>query len=297
MIKQKPLKIAIASGKGGTGKTFVSTNLFFVAQNKGIKTCLVDCDAEEPNVLGFFIGSYNYKIPATKKTPVINKDKCTFCGKCKEYCQFNAIFLLPPAGFIQVTPELCHSCGACIVACKFDAISEINLPVGEITSVMFAEDAEIIESKINIGVERSGEIIKTAQKRVSDTYKLVLYDSPPGISCPLIATVENADIVLFVAEPTPFGLNDLKLSVEVLKTLGKPFFAIINKHGMGNDEVEQFLNDEGIDILAKIPYDKLIAQSYSVGEIISKINIKYANLFEQVLKKFDDLKIIKLTDF
>jgi len=281
----KQLKIAIASGKGGTGKTFVSTNLLFVAQERGIKTCLVDCDAEEPNVLGFLSGELNYSIPATQKIPVIDKKKCSFCGKCSKYCEYNAITILKGIQFIQVAPELCHSCGACLVACKFGAITETNLEIGIITSIKFTSNAEIIESKINIGIERSGEIIKTAQKLVHEDSELVLYDSPPGISCPLIATVEKADLVILVVEPTPFGVNDLKLSVEVLKELGKPVYAIINKDGVGNDEAEKYLNIQKIEIIAKIPFDKTIAQIYSTGKILAKENIKYADLFVKVLNK------------
>lgn len=277
------MKIAIASGKGGTGKTFVSTNLFYTAQKQGIKTCLVDCDAEEPNVLGFLQGAENYKIPATQKIPVFDKEKCTFCKKCSEYCEYNAIFILPMVQFIQVTPELCHNCGACLYACEFDAITETEIAIGEITSVQFSENAEIIESKMNIGIERAGEIIKLAQKKVPINTELVIYDSPPGTSCPFISTVENADAVLMVAEPTPFGLNDLKLSVEVLKQIGKPIFAIINKHGIGNDEVEKFLDAENIEIVAKIPFDRKIAELYSEGKILAKEVEYYKIMFENVL--------------
>ncbi len=285
------MKIAVASGKGGTGKTFVSTNLFFVAQNIGYKTCLVDCDAEEPNVLGFLKGKENYKIPAIQKIPVIDTNKCTYCGKCSKYCEYNAIFFLPIIKNIQVIPELCHDCGACIYACKFNAITETDLEIGEITSIKYSENAEIIESKMKIGNERSGEIIKFAQKQVPENAELVIFDSPPGTSCPFIATVENADVVLMVAEPTPFGLNDLKLSVEVLKQINKPIYAIINKHGMGNDDVEKFLNSENIEIVAKIPFDIEIAKTYSEGKILSQENSKYANLFEQVLNNLK-MKII-----
>jgi len=285
MTKPKQLKIAIASGKGGTGKTFVSTNLFFVAQNNGIKTCLVDCDAEEPNVLGFLKGELNYTIPATQKIPIIDKEKCTFCEKCKEYCQYNAIFMLSLEHLIEVVPELCHSCGACLVACKYDAITETDTEVGSITSMKYSENAEIIESKLKIGVERSGEIIKMAQKKVPNEIELIIYDSPPGISCPLIATVENADLVILVVEPTPFGVNDLKLSVDVLIELGKPIYAIINKDGVGNNEAEEYLNKKKIEIIGKIPFDKSIAEIYSTGKILAKENPKYADLFKQSLNK------------
>jgi len=279
------MKIAIASGKGGTGKTFVSTNMFFVAQEIGLNVCLVDCDAEEPNVLGFLNGELNYVIPATQKIPVINKEKCSFCGKCKEYCQYNAIFMLPFVQFIQVTPELCHSCGACLVACKFGAITETDIEIGTITSIKFTNNAEIIESKMKIGIERPSDIIKLAQKMVDNNYDIVLYDSPPGTSCPFIATAENADAIILVAEPTPFGLNDLKLSVDVLRTINKPIFAVINKDGIGNHDTEDYLTIQHIEIIAKIPFDFTVAQCYSSGKLISQESKEYNQLFKQAVNK------------
>jgi len=283
------MKIAVASGKGGTGKTFVSSNLFYVAQHHNYKTSLVDCDAEEPNIFGFFSGNENYKVPVIQKIPFIDNQKCTFCGKCSSYCEFNAIFMLSIIKNIQVIPELCHSCGACLFACKFDAITETEIEIGEITAIQFSVNAEIIESKMNIGMERSGDIIKTAQKKVAESSEIVIYDSPPGTSCPFIATVENADIVIMVAEPTPFGLNDLKLSVEVLRQIGKPIFAVINKHGIGNNEVEKFLTSEKIEILAKIPFDIDIAKTYSTGKILAEVNPHFFTLFTNMLQKITQI--------
>lgn len=285
VAKNKKMKIAVASGKGGTGKTFVSTNLFYVAQQAGLKVCLIDCDAEEPNVLGFMKGHENYRVTETQKIPEIDKSKCTYCGKCREYCAYNAILVIPFSEFIQITPELCHDCGACFVACEFGAIHEIDIPIGEITSIQFAKNAEIIESRMKIGHERSSELIKKAQKRANNDNDIIFYDSPPGTSCPFIGTVENADSVILVAEPTPFGLNDLRLSVEVLKTLNKPTYAIINRYGMGNDEVEKYLNAEKIEIIATIPYDIEIAKQYSRGEIVAQKSAKYNEIFKQAIEK------------
>ncbi|HAN79643.1 MAG TPA: cobyrinic acid a,c-diamide synthase [Bacteroidales bacterium] len=279
------MKIAIASGKGGTGKTFVSTNLFYAAQSLKHSVCLVDCDAEEPNVAGFLSGEVISKITATQKIPVFDTEKCTYCRKCSDYCEYNAIFVLPPAQFIKLTPELCHSCGACLLACEYNAITETDMPIGEITRFNYAQNGEIIEGRLFIGLERSTELIKLTQKAVSDNFEIVLYDSPPGTSCPFVTTVNNANAVLLVAEPTPFGLNDLKLSVEVLKTMNKPIFAIINKFGMGNNEVETYLNLQRIEILAKIPYTTQIAVEYSNGKIISQYNSTYKNIFEQAINR------------
>jgi len=279
------MKIAIASGKGGTGKTFVSTNLFYVAQAKGLHVCLVDCDVEEPNVLGFCSGELNYKTVATQKIPQINTSVCTFCAKCSEYCAYNAITVLPNRNFIQVSHQLCHSCGACLLACKFNAITETDMPTGEITSIRYSDNSEIIEGKINIGIERPSELIKQIQKKVATHYDIVFFDSPPGTSCPFIATAENADAVLLVAEPTPFGLNDLKLSVEVLQTINKPLFAIINKDGMGNNETEIYLQSQNIEIVAKIPFDIAVAQIYSIGKLVSIENKTYRDIFTQAVEK------------
>lgn len=281
------MKIAVASGKGGTGKTFVSTNLFYVAQKERNKTIIVDCDAEEPNVLGFLNGEIIENESVFQKIPIIDTNKCTFCGLCSKYCEFNAILILPTVQFIQVTPELCHNCGACSFACKFGAITETDLKVGETTEIQYSENSKIIESKVNIGIERPNDVIKFAQQKAENKADFIIYDSPPGTSCPFIATVENSDIVILVAEPTPFGLNDLMISVEVLKNINKKTYAIINKHGIGNDDVENFLKSQNIKILAKIPYDKTIAEKYSVGNILAKEDIKYYDIFKNVLKKLN----------
>lgn len=279
------MKIAIASGKGGTGKTFVSTNFFYVASQLGYRVCLVDCDAEEPNVSEFLQGEEISCISATQPVPVFDTSRCTYCKKCGEWCAYNAITVLAGVRFIQVAPELCHGCGACVSACRFGAITETDMPVGTIRLIEYAGNSLIVESKINIGIERPAEIIKQAQKHAETGYEIVFYDSPPGTSCPFIATVENADVVVLVSEPTPFGLNDLKLSIEVLRTLKKPLFVIINKDGMGNADTERFLAEQSIPVLARIPFDTEVARLYATGKVTASHYTPHYLMFEQAIQK------------
>jgi MinD superfamily P-loop ATPase len=223
------ITIAIASGKGGTGKTFISTNLFNSLQNSGLNMALVDCDAEAPNDREFFQDAVlQNRRTVTQKVPVIDKSKCTYCGKCDEYCNFNAIFFLEEPPTIEVLEELCHGCGACSVACKFGAISEKDDLLGYVNQYRFFTGNELIEGRMEVGVHVSVEIIKESIK-TADKFDLVLLDSPPGTGCPFIQTVYKADYVVLVTEPTPFGLSDLKQSVEILKEMGIPCGVIINR--------------------------------------------------------------------
>lgn len=269
MINKKSIKIAIASGKGGTGKTLISTNLFYILQESGLRVTLVDCDAEEPNAKAFFEGVLEKSIDVTQKVPVVDTDKCTFCGKCHEYCNYNAIFILPPAKIIKVIEELCHGCGACSVACKDAAISEKNVSLGTVSRFSITEKSTIIEARMKVGVFTPVSVIKAAIKEAG-TNEIVLMDSPPGTSCPFIQTVDAADFVVLVTEPTPFGLSDLKQSVETLKTMNKNCGVIINRAGLGDNSVYQYLIQEAIPVLMEIPFLKTVAKHYSEGKLITK---------------------------
>jgi len=277
------MKIALASGKGGTGKTFVSTNLFWVARNKGINCTLVDCDAEEPNDAGFIPGYILNTRKVVQHIPVIDEQKCTFCGRCFEYCSYNAIVFLPDNRFIKVIDDLCHDCGACSVACSFEAISLKENVVGTVRDIYVGIKSEMIEAKTEIGVYSPVPVIKKAIKQV-DSDALTILDAPPGISCPFIATVDKADYVVLVTEPTPFGLNDLKLSAETLDELGKPYGVVVNRSGLGNHEVYSWLKEKKIPLLMEIPFDKEIARVYSEGKLIAEFNSKYHDKFLQLLQ-------------
>lgn len=275
------MKIAIASGKGGTGKTLVATNLFNIIQKSGEAVDLIDCDAEEPNDQQFIHGAVANEEMVTQRIPVIDKDACTFCGKCQEYCQYNAIILLPEVQHIQVIEDLCHDCGACSYACKANAITERSKPIGTITRYELENDCALIESQIEIGVYSPVPLINQAIKSSPDN-QLVILDSPPGTSCPFISTVSNADFVVLVTEPTPFGLNDLRLAVDTLTQLRKPFGVIINRAGLGDDKIYHYIKENNILLLAEIPFDRRIAEYYSKGQLISNAMFDYFNQFNQL---------------
>jgi len=282
------MNIAIASGKGGTGKTFVSTNLFWVIQHEGFPVTIVDCDAEEPNVTEFITGEVLADRTISQIIPVINPEQCVFCGKCQEYCSYNAIIFLPSSHFIQVIEDLCHDCGACLVACKYGAITEKKKKIGIVRNLFFNCHAQIIESRTEIGVYSSVPLIKEAIKEaVNDPTENLfnILDSPPGISCPFIATVDKADYVVLVTEPTPFGLNDLKLSVETLKHLEKPFGVLVNRAKLGNLEVYDWLQENSIPLLLSIPMDREIARIYSEGHILAEEQPAYRDLFVELFRR------------
>jgi MinD superfamily P-loop ATPase len=268
MTKSNSIRIAIASGKGGTGKTLISTSLFYTLQNNNQEVTLVDCDAEEPNDMLYFSGINEKSIDVTQRVPVIDESKCTYCGKCHDYCSYKAIFILPQSKIIKVMDDLCHGCGACTVACKFDAITEKSVLLGEVSCYNISSNSKIIESRTRIGVYSPVPIIKSAISEAKNQ-GIILMDSPPGTSCPFIQTVAQANYVILVTEPTPFGLSDLKQSVETLKTMGKPYGVIVNRAGLGNNQIYSYFKEEGIALLMEIPFDREIASIYSKGLIIA----------------------------
>ncbi len=288
-VAAKNIKIAVASGKGGTGKTLVSTNLFYTLKAKNIRVTLLDCDAEAPNDMVFYNGSLENSFDVTKKVPVIDDTKCTFCAKCRDYCNYNAIFLIPPSKVIQVIEDLCHGCGACSFACEFGAISEKSVALGKVNRYSITNLTSIIEARLKIGILSPVPVIKAAIKEAGNNSVCIL-DSPPGTSCPYIQTVAKADYVILVTEPTPFGLSDLIQYVETLKTMNKKYGVIINRAGIGNNEVYEYLNTENISVLMEIPFDRNIATYYSKGEIVVKhmpeLQARFISVFNSIINIF-----------
>lgn len=275
------ITIAIASGKGGTGKTFISTNLFNSLQKSGKNVSLVDCDAEEPNDREFLVGNFQHSFDVLQKIPVIDQSKCTFCGKCNEYCNYNAIFFLDEQRIIRVLEDHCHGCGACSVACEYGAITEKDDVLGTVAQYSISPNSSLIEARMKVGVHSPVPTIKAAIKSASEA-NVVLLDSPPGTSCPFIQTVATADYVVLVTEPTPFGLSDLIQSVETLKSLGKRCGVIVNRAGLGNNEVYEYLNKESIPLLMSVPFDRDIASAYSNGILVTNENAEWQQKFNQL---------------
>jgi MinD superfamily P-loop ATPase len=250
--------ISIASGKGGTGKTLISTSLA-LSLGKGIQ--LLDCDVEEPNAHIFIKPAIESSEPASIPVPQVDEAKCTFCGKCKEVCAFNAIAVL--AEHVLVFPELCHGCGACSYLCPENAITEVYRQIG-VVECGKSGDIDFVHGKLNIGEAMAPPLIRAVKKHI-DRSKTVIIDVPPGTSCPVVESIEGSDFCLLVTEPTPFGLNDLVLAVEVVRKLGIPFGVVINRAGFGDTKTEEYCARENIPILLSIPLDTEIAKLYSRG--------------------------------
>lgn len=289
MLNDFNIKIAIASGKGGTGKTLLATNLFYLLQQLDYNISLVDCDAEAPNDIVFFPSKLLFSQKVNQKVPVIDKSKCIFCGLCKDYCHYNAIICLESIKIINVVEELCHGCGACLVACNHSAIEEKDVELGSLQFYNDNNNSRIIEARMRVGAYSPVPVIKAAIKAAGKS-GIILLDSPPGTSCPFIHTVSNADYIILLTEPTPFGLSDLKQSVETLKTINKPCGVIINRAGLGDNLVYNYLQEENIPLLMEIPFDKDIANHYSNGELFIKHKTEFKadiiSMFHLILKEY-----------
>ena len=267
MINKQPLKIAIASGKGGTGKTTLSTNLAaYIAEQEEV--ILVDLDVEEPNSGLFFNGKLVYEEDNLKMIPEWDESLCTLCGLCQKVCNFHAVLQLGPS--ILVFPELCHSCYACSELCPVNALPMIPRVVGKLRDYE-VDKIHFVESRLKVGEEQAVASIAKTKKYAVEKYekvRIALFDSPPGTSCPVIEATKDADFVILVTEPTPFGLHDLKLAAETMRTLKKPFGVVVNRDGIGNDDVLRYCETENIPLLAKIPNSRKIAELYSAGRLI-----------------------------
>jgi len=284
------LKIAIASGKGGTGKTTVSVNLYnHICQTSTENVMLVDCDVEEPNAVLFFPDAERKEAKqVTQEIPVIDTSKCTFCRKCAEYCEFNAILVMPPVKFAEVNSNLCHSCGACMVACDHGAIWVKDNPIGTINRYNTSVGKGIIEGNLKIGSAMQTMVIRTLKKSLLSNNDILLFDAPPGTSCPVVETISDTDYVILVTEPTPFGLHDLKLMIALVRELALPFGVVINKANLGNREVYEYLHQEEIEILGEIPFNRSYAKQYAKGELFSNVPVEIKSAYNRLIQKLNE---------
>jgi len=249
--------VAVASGKGGTGKTSVSVNLALSIENAQ----LLDCDVEEPNAHLLLKPKITHTEPVYRPVPSIKEEVCTHCGKCAAFCQYNA--LLTTSQKVMVFPELCHGCGGCLLVCPNNALVEKKYRIGRVREGL-KDSLKIVWGELLIGEAMAVPLIREVKKRMERSRNIVL-DAPPGTSCPVIETVKGADFCLLVTEPTPFGLHDLQIAVSVLEEMGIPYGVVVNRAGLGNKKVYEYCKQKNIPILLEIPYQREIAELYAMG--------------------------------
>jgi MinD superfamily P-loop ATPase len=275
--------ISVASGKGGTGKTTVAVNLALSIDNAQF----LDCDVEEPNAHIFLKPRIKEQKKAHIPVPEIDEAECVYCGKCAKICVYNAIAVLPSQsgkkGTTLVFEQLCHGCGACSALCPEKAIKEVNREIGVVESGDCGR-IDFVHGKLNIGEAMSPPLIRQVKNEINHD-KTIIIDAPPGTSCPVVASVKGSDFCVLVTEPTPFGLNDLILAVEVLRKIKIPFGVVINRADLGNTKTEEYCKKENIPVLLRIPFKKEIAMAYSKGEPIVKAFPEYKKDFLQLYKQ------------
>lgn len=271
--------ISIASGKGGTGKTTVATNLAFSLENN---VQLLDCDVEEPNSHLFLNPKIQERKTVFVPVPDVDEEKCNYCKKCAEICRFNAIAVLKNK--ILTFPELCHSCGGCVIVCPEKAIKETGRELGLIEKGR-AGKIDFVYGSLRVGEAMSPPLIEKVKSYILPD-KINIIDAPPGTSCPVITAIKNVDFVLMVTEPTPFGLHDLKLAVEAVKLLNMPCGLVINRSDLGDDKVKEYALQNNLPILMEIPFERRIAEIYSNGGLIveemPEWKPKFLELFRQI---------------
>jgi MinD superfamily P-loop ATPase len=273
--------ISVASGKGGTGKTTVATNLALSVETP---VRFLDCDVEEPNAHLFIHPDFERSETITTPVPQVDENKCTLCGKCAEICEFKAIVVIGET--VLPFPELCHSCGGCMEVCPEGAITETGRNLGVIEAG-HRNGLEFFHGKLRVGEAMSPPLIREV-KAYAHTDALTIIDAPPGTSCPVIAAMKGADFILLVTEPTPFGLHDLKLAVGAVKILGIPCGLVINRADMGDDQVMAYAEEEEIPVLMEIPFDRRIAEVYSTGDVLVEVVPEWKGRFLDLYNRIQE---------
>jgi len=273
------MNIVFLSGKGGTGKTTVSTNIAYLNEYN-----YFDCDVEEPNGHIFLKPVINQRIDSGVPNPVIDSDKCTLCNKCVENCQFGV--LVNTGKKIMVFNELCHGCGTCSLSCKFDAITEVKRVLGKV-EVGTYEKGKFVRGILNVQEPLAVPVIKDVKKLINREENNII-DAPPGTSCTVVETLEDMDYAVLVTEPTKFGLSDLKMAISVVRQMEIPFGIVINRSSKDDHIITDYLENNTIDLIGKIPYSMKAARLYSRGEMMiddTEFYNQFKTLNEEILKR------------
>jgi len=271
--------VAVASGKGGVGKTTVATNLACVAARAGRSVAFLDCDVEEPNGAIFLKPRIEEDRAVCRLVPRVDLDQCDGCGECERMCRFSAIVAVK--GGVETFPELCRSCGGCQLVCPQGAIREEPREIGRL-QIGRSRRVPFVQGVLNVGQAMSPPVIR-AVKRAAPPADVTIIDCPPGASCPVIAAVRGADCVLLVAEPTPFGLADLRIAVETVRSLALALGVVINRADIGDDSVRRYCDEEDIPVLAEIPDVRAVAEAYARGVLAAEVSEHCRQGFERLL--------------
>lgn len=269
------MKVAIASGKGGTGKTTVAVNL---ARAWGAPVQLLDCDVEEPNAHLFLGGEPGNEVPVFIRVPSVDVALCDACGECGRFCEFHAIVVVGTAPL--VFPGMCHACGGCAKVCPRGAIREVDERIG-VVETRRAGSVSLTLGRLDVGVSMAPPLVHAVRERMREGSPVIL-DAPAGTSCTVVATLRETDFVVLVTEPTPFGLHDLTLAVDLVRELHLPFGVVVNRVGAGDDRVHAWCRKEGVEILLEIPDDRRIAEGYARGRLLVDTLPEYAGLFRSL---------------
>jgi MinD superfamily P-loop ATPase len=280
------MRLGIASGKGGTGKTTIATNLARVASRNGTSVAYLDCDVEEPNGQIFLQPTISWSKPVRVPSPRVDHELCDHCGDCGEICQYSAIVCL--GNRVLVFPELCHSCGGCALVCAQSAITEVGR---EIASLVAGKSGAVqyLQGLLNIGEAMSPPVIR-AVKAEAPRADLVIVDAPPGTSCPVVESIRDCDYVLMVTEPTPFGLHDLELALDMAQAVGKQCLVVVNRAGSYGSATTEFCRKRGVEIIAEFPEDRRVAEAYSKGVLASEAIPEFHDRFLSLLARIENLQ-------
>ncbi len=290
-MKSPGIRIAVASGKGGTGKTTIATNLAHILARDSCAVTYADADVEEPNGHLFFPLDEKARTEVSVMNPVVDYKRCDLCGVCADVCEFNALAVV--GNKVLVFPALCHSCGACAILCPQEAILETPRSIGLIRSGV-SHQVSFLGGELGVSESQAPPVIRALKRRLPQEGTVVI-DAPPGTSCPVVEAVTGADYVVLVTEPTPFGLNDLRLAVGMLRELHLPFGVVINRSDIGGSMVRDYCRTERIRILLEVPFDRRTARAYAVGRLASETDRAFAGrmrkLYESVLQEVMHVRV------
>ena len=283
------MKIAVASGKGGTGKTTIASSLVQTLAKNGRKVQYLDCDVEAPNGHIFIKPVFDQRKNVDILIPSVDESKCTGCGRCGEVCEFHAIVVL--GGKPLVFPDLCHGCGSCTMECPDRAISEKPETLGILESGQAGENILFAQGTLNIGEPMAVPIISQLKKwKIPSPAEVTVIDSSPGTSCPVVESLRGADFVILVTEPTPFGLHDLKLAAKLVEDLKIPAGVIINRDGVGDSHVDEFCKETNLPIMLRIPLEREIGQGIAEGKLLTDIRPGYKKQFLQMYTQIGEIR-------